>query len=488
MNFLSKLVLSLLAFKATQAIQTSFQPIDFPAPERELAHILPGEYTQLSHAAFPGYGVRVKRTEGWCDTGVKVYTGYLDVAQGAKHMWFYFFESRRSPATDDLVMWVTGGPGCSSSMDMLMQIGPCTVDPSGNGTLYNPHGWNAEVNIFYLDSPVNVGFSYSEFGEEVYTTEDAAKDAAAFAFIFTEAFAEFKGRPFHLAGSSYGGRYVPVFASEIWDMNRSAEKRGFTPINLKSIVIGDGITDAKETILAYYDMACTSASVPPVLDISTCVRMRRALPRCRELLTASCELEQSDLACTAATLFCENELSAPYRVTERNPYDLSDNECKGGIHALCYPIFNSISKYLNTPSTRAQLGVDPAVGVFVGCNNTINAGFRERFDSYRPTSFYVSSLLERGVDALIYVGTYDWICNWVGNIRWLEALEWHGQAAFNAEALSTWAGGEWKAAQVEGKTGKLLYATVQGAGHMVAYNKPSAAVAMVNKWIGAREV
>ena len=27
-----------------------------------------------------------------------VYTGYLDVDYGAKHMFFYFFESRRDPA------------------------------------------------------------------------------------------------------------------------------------------------------------------------------------------------------------------------------------------------------------------------------------------------------------------------------------------------------------------------------------------------------
>ena len=30
-----------------------------------------------------------------------MYTGYLDVDDGAKHMFFYFFESRRDPATGD---------------------------------------------------------------------------------------------------------------------------------------------------------------------------------------------------------------------------------------------------------------------------------------------------------------------------------------------------------------------------------------------------
>ena len=36
------------------------------------------------------------------------------------------------------------------------------------------------------------------------TTEEAAKDIAAFVSIFFENFSKFKGRPFHMAGESYG--------------------------------------------------------------------------------------------------------------------------------------------------------------------------------------------------------------------------------------------------------------------------------------------
>ena len=38
------------------------------------------------------------------------------------------------------------------------------------------------------------------------TTEDAAKDIAAFVAIFFEHFTKFKGRAFHMAGESYGVR------------------------------------------------------------------------------------------------------------------------------------------------------------------------------------------------------------------------------------------------------------------------------------------
>ena len=39
------------------------------------------------------------------------------------------------------------------------------------------------------------------------------------------------------------GRYLPVFASYIHDQNRAARSKGLSTINLKSVLIGNGITD-----------------------------------------------------------------------------------------------------------------------------------------------------------------------------------------------------------------------------------------------------
>lgn len=88
-------------------------------------------------------------------------------------------------------------------------------------------------------------------------------------------------------------------------------------------------------------------------------------------------------------------------------------------------------------------------------------------DPLHPTDIHIAALLERGVRVLIYVGTYDWICNWVGNERWTLAMDWSGKEAFGSQALREWS--------VDGKTvGKtrstkgLTFATVDGAGHMVS--------------------
>lgn len=47
---------------------------------------------------------------------------------------------------------------------------------------------------------VGVGFSYSEFGQDIGTTEEAAKDVDAFVTLFFETFSQFKGRAFHMSG------------------------------------------------------------------------------------------------------------------------------------------------------------------------------------------------------------------------------------------------------------------------------------------------
>lgn len=126
-----------------------------------------------------------------------------------------------------------------------------------------------------------------------------------------------------------------------------------------------------------------------------------------------------------------------------------------------------IQRYLDQPSVRESLGVDPSLtGNFTFCSDAVGELFVQNLDEFRPTYNYVAALLERGVDALIYVGKNDWICNHVGNEAWTVQLEWSGHDEFAGQALR-----EWKVdGEVAGMTRSangLTFATIDGAGHMV---------------------
>jgi cathepsin A (carboxypeptidase C) len=53
-----------------------------------------------------------------------------------------------------------------------------------------------------------------------------------------------------------------------------------------------------------------------------------------------------------------------------------------------------------------------------------------------PFHTFVPDLLKE-IPVLIYAGDADYICNWLGNHAWTEALEWSGQAEFNKIELGS---------------------------------------------------
>jgi carboxypeptidase C (cathepsin A) len=106
---------------------------------------------------------------------------------------------------------------------------------------------------------------------------------------------------------------------------------------------------------------------------------------------------------------------------------------------------------------------------FSACSATVGLAFDAAGDGFHSSTDYVGALLERQVRVLIYAGTYDWICNWIGNEAWTLALEWHGQKDFVACPLREWH----VDGHVVGKTRSahgLTFATVDAAGHMVRHS------------------
>lgn len=69
----------------------------------------------------PNHQLRIKSTpENLGLDTVQQYTGYLDIEDEEKHFFFWTFESRNDPTNDPVILWLTGGPGCSSSMGLFL--------------------------------------------------------------------------------------------------------------------------------------------------------------------------------------------------------------------------------------------------------------------------------------------------------------------------------------------------------------------------------
>ncbi|KAF9000209.1 Alpha/Beta hydrolase protein [Cyathus striatus] len=388
----------------------------------------------LQHPAFPRHQVRMKKTR-FCDETVKstAHTGYINIE--ARHLFFWFFESRSNPDTDDIIYWTDGGPGGSWSVPCGSLHGTRIL--SEDGPKFFPESWNSNANLLAVEQPIGVGFLYADYGETVETTEEAAKDIVAFLAIFFQHFPKFRGRPLHMAGESRGGIYIPTFAAEVYDKNALLIELGMVPVNLTSIAIGNGMTDASIQLPYYYDMACTRAGgLFSVVDIKTCVRMKQAVPRCKKWMKESCVDIFDEMNCGAAITFCEGELTDPVNVTGINTYTLAE-PCTSWGEMPCYPtakyarsllsLINSsmsTTHHLNPPSTRALLGIDANFTRNMTLSNfELNAIFSTHLDSFRNKATHIGALLERGIKALIYVGTNDFVCNWLGNEAWVNALD-----------------------------------------------------------------
>ncbi|KZS92410.1 serine carboxypeptidase [Sistotremastrum niveocremeum HHB9708] len=446
-------------------------------------------FTVLEHPEFPSHSVRIKKSSSeFCDPSVASYTGWIDTSP-ARHLFFYFFESRGNPEKDDVIFWTNGGPGGSSALGLFMELGPCRM-VDGNTTKVNPYSWNENANIFFIDQPIGVGFSYADYGESVSTTEEAAQDIVAFMTIFFETFSKFKGRGFHLAGESYAGRYLPVYAGAIYDHNKRLEASGVEPIiNLQSVMIGNGYTDLATMIPSYYDVLCTPASVDPPFDIGACIKIKTALPRCQKWFKESCLDIFDVISCRAAVSFCSELTGGSMAASGLNPYDISKH-CDDYEDTLCYPISNYITEYLNRPETREILGIPRELSnlTFSSINMELNHAFNAGLDQARvQTKFYLENLLHRGVRVLIYVGSYDGVCNWVGNNRMVDSLEWQGSASFAPQRLRPWSlikgQEETSPSGLIKNTGNLTFLTIEAAGHMVPYDKPAESLEMVKRWL-----
>ncbi|KAL3515254.1 hypothetical protein ACH5RR_022156 [Cinchona calisaya] len=188
------------------------------------------------------------------------YSGYVTVDPKAGRALFYYFAESQKSSTKPLVLWLNGGPGCSSiGSGAMTELGPFRVNKDGSTLWHNPYAWNTVANVLFLESPAGVGFSYSNTSSD-YITGDTKTAADSYTFLvnWLERFPEYKTRDFLITGESYAGHYIPQLAQLILQNNKITNQ---TVINLKGIAIGNAYVDVETQNSGTYDYYWTHALI-----------------------------------------------------------------------------------------------------------------------------------------------------------------------------------------------------------------------------------
>ncbi|KAH9299268.1 hypothetical protein KI387_030950 [Taxus chinensis] len=189
---------------------------------------------------------KITKLPGQPDVNFDQYGGYVTVSQKDGRALFYWLTeaSREVSSKLPLVLWLNGGPGCSSvAYGASEEIGPFRIDKNASGLYVNEFSWNKVANLLFLESPAGVGFSYTNTTSNLFSTGDkrTAQDALIFLLNWFERFPQYRHREFYICGESYAGHYVPQLAKKIYEYNKSHKSKPF--INLKGFMVGNAVTD-----------------------------------------------------------------------------------------------------------------------------------------------------------------------------------------------------------------------------------------------------
>lgn len=382
--------------------------------------------------------------------------------------------SRESLEFDPVVLWMTGGPGCSSEVALFGENGPCHVNADGTGTTNNPYAWNSNATIIYIDQPAGTGFSYGSGMD--HDEVGVANDMYDFLQQFMKGHPQFSELPFYAIGESYAGHYVPAVTHKIWQNNNNLPS-GAIKINLKGTSVGNGLTDP-EIQYQYYAKMANSTNDHKPLAAKTVEGMQRATAGCVKAIEG-CQTGGA-VKCLAATESCNLGLLIPYTFTGMNPYDM---RIKCAKPPLCYD-FSNVGTYLERPEVMAAIGVD-GKHKWTSCNKLVTIGFELAGDWMKSYQQMIPDQLNAGIKVLIYAGDQDFICNWLGNQAWTQALPWPHQGEFNSTAPVAWNVEGKEAGTIQSSNG-FTFLRVYDAGHMVPRDQPEHALAMLNAFISGK--
>ncbi|KAI1874259.1 uncharacterized protein JN550_002838 [Neoarthrinium moseri] len=163
------------------------------------------------------------------------YAGLLSITDdpdAAEKLYFWFFPSENEKADKEILLWLNGGPGCSSLEGLIQENGPFLWQYGTFKPVPNPWSWHRLTNIVYIEQPIGTGFSQGNV--TATNEEDVAKQFMGFWKNFIDLFS-MQGYKVYIAGESYAGMYCPYIGSAMLDAEDT------TYFNVSGLMIYDPV-------------------------------------------------------------------------------------------------------------------------------------------------------------------------------------------------------------------------------------------------------
>ncbi|KAK4564666.1 hypothetical protein RGQ29_006661 [Quercus rubra] len=400
-------------------------------------------------------------------------TGYIGVGDNETvQVFYYFVESERSPSRDPLLLWMSGGPGCSGLAGLLFESGPVTFKLGDyNGSLPtlqdNPFAWTQSLNIIYMDGPVGTGFSYSE-SLDGYITGDYKFLAQTYEFL-----------------QKWLNEH-PQFLENQLMLVLNRNEAGIVPmINLKGYVLQnpatDSFIDANTRIPYAHRLSLISDQLYESAKIScngNYVDIDASNYQCSSDVDAMDELTSDINLLNILEPSCSDGIPEPNEPNEdaesvrRSLSEKSSNAhwCRSYNHMLC-------SVWANNKGVQEALGVRPGTKTsWQYCNSSL--AYTEEVTSVVG---YHQNLTKADLRALIYSGDHDMSVSHIGTQEWINSLNLSTDESWRVWSVNGQTVGYTK--KLIGDTFTLNFATVKGAGHIAAEYRVKECAAMIDRWM-----
>lgn len=405
------------------------------------------------------------------------YSGYVTVDKSAGRALFYWLtESPSNPESKPLLLWLNGGPGCSSiAYGAAEEIGPFHIRNDGKTLYLNPYSWNKEANLLFLESPAGVGFSYTNRSTDLDSVGDSrtAKDTYKFLVRWFDRFPQYKHREFYIAGESYAGHYVPQLSQLIYRRNKGIAE---PVINFKGFMVGNAVTDD------YYDYKGTFEYwwTHGLISDSTYKSLRHSC-------TGSSQ--HPSLSCTMALNMADSEFGNidPYSIYTRSCTSSASlkRELRGR-----YPWMNRAydpcterysNEYFNLPEVQLALHANSTKLSYPWstCSDKVGAYWSDSPQSMLPI---YKELIAAGLRIWVFSGDTD-------------AVVPITATRYSIDALKLPTVTNWYPWYDHGKVGGwsqeykgLTFVAITGAGHEVPLHRPRQAFILFNHFLKNRSM